>query len=145
MPQRIPSINFFSEGVHFTLKNKTSIRNWLLYTAKSEKKTIESINFIFCSDKFLLKLNKTYLEHNYYSDVLTFDYDENGKVLIGEIYISIDRVKENAKLYSKSFYSELHRVMIHGMLHLAGYEDNTSKTRKLLTSKEDKYLTLLHQ
>ncbi len=179
------SINFFSEEIKFNLRDKIKIRKWILLALKKEKKSIDSINYIFCSDSYLLKLNKTYLGHNYLTDVITFDFRnlkleagswkqeagswklETGskkeeitipelpnnfskvlnfgkdEKLSGDIYISIDRVKENAKEYSKSFYPELHRVIIHGVLHLAGYDDITLKDKKLMSSKEDNYLSLL--
>jgi probable rRNA maturation factor len=141
------SINFFSEQINFNFRNRIKVRNWIILALKKEKRSIDSVNFIFCSDSYLRKLNKTFLGHNYMTDVITFGYSNSelttSKKLSGDIYISIDRVKENAKEYSKSFYSELHRVMIHGVLHLIGYEDNTDKKKKQLTLKEDYYLSLL--
>jgi probable rRNA maturation factor len=137
-------INFFSEEIKFLLKDKIRLREWIYEVVKKEKKDIEFINYIFCSDAYLLKLNKTYLQHNYFTDVITFSYDEGEKQLKGDIYISIERVKENAKDYSRTFYNELHRVMIHGVLHLIGYEDNTDKERELIRKKEDKYLSMFH-
>jgi rRNA maturation RNase YbeY len=137
------AINFYSEQINFTLKNKTLIRNWIHSAISVEKKAAGIINFIFCSDNYLLKLNKSFLNHNYYTDIITFNYSEIPQTINGDIFISIDRVKENAKLYKNSFPDELNRVMIHGILHLIGYDDTSSAIKKIMTSKEDYYLSLL--
>jgi probable rRNA maturation factor len=145
MPTILKNIYFFTEDLKFTLKNKTAIRRWLRATIKNEGFTIEEINYIFCSDKFLLSLNKNYLHHDTFTDIITFNYtsfekSRNDKKLSGDIFISVDRVRENACLFKSSFSSELHRIMIHGVLHLAGHDDKTKKDKKFMTSKEDFYL-----
>ncbi len=120
-------INFFSENIPFTLSKKTLIRSWLLKCAKSEKQTISELNYIFCSDNYLKKINKQFLNHNYFTDVITFPTSTpNDKTISGDIFISIDRVRDNAKTYGVKINDELHRVMVHGLLHLCGYGDKTS-------------------
>src|SRR4051812_18042535 len=114
------TINFQSQTVKFTLKNKTSIRNWLTKAASKEKKTIGELAYIFCNDEELLVLNQQFLNHDTLTDIITFDYSDEEKVS-GEIYISIERVKENTKKFKVDFDLELRRVMIHGLLHLLGY------------------------
>jgi rRNA maturation RNase YbeY len=109
---------------------------------RSEHKDIDFVNVIFCSDSFLLDLNKHYLNHDTYTDILTFDYSDASTNVSGDIFISIDRVKENAKQFKTTFLQELHRVIIHGFLHLAGYKDKTRPEQQLMRSKEDIYLSL---
>lgn len=133
-------IVFYSQSIKFTLKNKIKLRNWINSAIEKENKTSGDISFIFCSDFYLLKLNKSYLKHDYYTDIITFDYSENQDVISGDIFISIQRVRENAKKFNKTFENEMHRVMIHGVLHLLGYNDANEKEKKLMTSKEDYYL-----
>lgn len=128
------TIYFHIEEIDFKLKKKKKIRNWLTELAQTEEKIIEDLNYIFCSDNYLLEINKTHLNHDYYTDVITFDYCEN-KTISGDIFISIDRIKENAQTFDKSFKSELKRVMAHGLLHLMGYKDKNEadaiKMRKM--------------
>lgn len=108
-----------------------------------EKKSLAHISYIFCSDDYLLKINQEYLQHDFYTDIITFDLtEENG--IIGEVYISVDRIKENAKKYSSSFLVESHRVIFHGALHLCNYEDKTKANKLIMTKKEDYYLTLFN-
>jgi rRNA maturation RNase YbeY len=133
-------IQFFSEGIHFTLKNKTGIRKWLNIVIRAEQKIPWYINFIFCSDEYLLELNKTYLQHETLTDILTFPFQEDAYTISGDIYISIDRVRENAAEFQQNFDKELHRVMIHGVLHLLGYSDQGQKRKKIMTEREDYYL-----
>lgn len=126
-----------------TLKNRTALKQFISLILKKEKRKGSSLNFIFCSDKNLLQINKEYLNHNYFTDIITFDLSEPGSGSIdGEIYISIDSVKSNAKRYGCSLKSELHRVIFHGVLHLCGYADKTDEEQKLMTKKEDHYLGL---
>ncbi len=126
----------------FTLKKKDTIRNWILKAILEESKTPGSINFIFCDDDYLLKLNRHYLQHDYYTDVITFSFvDEN--IISGDIYISIDRIKDNSITYSSSFSNELFRVMIHGVLHLLGYDDKNDPECALMKDKEDYFLNKL--
>jgi len=135
------SINFFSEGITFILKNKLFVRSWMANCALAEKKKIATINYIFCSDNYLKKINKQYLNHNFFTDIITFPTENtNKKIISGDIYISIDRVKENAIHFEVTSTDELHRVMIHGLLHLCGYGDASVAEKKRMRKKEDFYL-----
>ena len=133
-------ISFFNEDVTYVLKNKNTIREWIISGVKKENLRIETINYIFCSDKFLRKVNKQFLDHDYFTDIITFPYDNLTAQIGGDIYISIDRVRENAKTYKQSFTDELHRVMAHGVLHLCGYGDKSDSEAKLMRQMEGKWL-----
>lgn len=135
-------INFFSEEIKFVLKKKRLLRSWIEMALKKETQNTHCLNYIFCSDSFLSELNVKYLNHDTLTDIITFDYSDDLN-LSGDIYISIDRVKENSSKYKTSFAEELNRVMIHGVLHLCGYKDKTKTAKKLMTAKEDYYLSLL--
>ena len=140
-------INFFTQDIKFNLRNKTALRAWIIAVAKKEGYKIEALNFIFSNDKFLHELNEQYLHHDSYTDIITFDLSSVGfrqskPALQGEIFISIRRIKENAKLFSATFQNELHRVMIHGVLHLTGYTDKTKADKIIMRKKEDYYLNL---
>ena len=138
------SIQFFSEDVDFTLKNKELIRKWISNTIKAEGfKKSKELNFIFCSDPYLLSINQQYLDHNTYTDIITFDNSEEENIISGDIFISIDRIKENAAEFKVKESHELHRVMIHGVLHLCGYLDEKVNDKELMTKKEDFYLNQL--
>jgi len=119
----------------------TGIDIWLLNLIEKEGFKLSSVNFIFCSDDYLLRVNNTYLEHDYYTDVITFDYNESD-FIIGDVYISVDRVADNAISYNVSFLNELLRVIVHGVLHLCGYKDKTQDESLLMKSKEDFYLSV---
>ncbi len=134
-------ITFNFEDLSPFLKNRGNLRLWLQASAKMEKQRINAVNYIFCSDKHLLSINKQYLNHNYFTDVITFQYDDNEGVS-GDIFISYDRIKENAKEFNQSISNELHRVMAHGLLHLLGYKDKNTEQQKVMKSKEDFYLSL---
>ena len=134
-------IRFFSEEVDLKIKNPTKVRRWILESAKKEKCRISDVNYIFCSDKYLLRLNKEFLGHTTLTDIITFDYSE-GSDISGEIYISTERVAENALKFKSDFTVELHRVMIHGILHLCGYKDKRPSEKTLMRKKEDAYLSL---
>ena len=136
------TILFFNEGLRYTLKDKNKLRSWINASIALENKNIGSINFIFCSDEYLHKLNIQYLNHDTLTDIITFDNSEDDARISADIFISIDRVKENAKQFGQPFVNELHRVMIHGMLHLAGYKDKSSKEKAAMRDKEDYYLSL---
>jgi probable rRNA maturation factor len=131
---------FTYHKVKFKLDQIAKIKNWVEAVAKTEKRTVGGINFVFVNDDELLKLNKQYLKHNSYTDIITFDYTE-GKAISGDIFISIDRVKDNAKKFKAKFEDELHRVMIHGVLHLCGYKDKSPKDAKEMRKKEDNSLS----
>lgn len=164
-------INFFSEDIQFNLPNKKKLISWITKIIKNENFYMQSaerkamakregtpytkhnvpcaLNFIFCSDTYLQKLNQKFLDHDSFTDVLTFDHAGMGDerrvscAIEGDVFISIDRVKENARDYNNSFSNELNRVMIHGILHLIGYSDKTSKEKVLMRKKEDDCLSLL--
>jgi rRNA maturation RNase YbeY len=138
-----PAIHYFTEDINFTLKHKTTIRNWLKETITAEGYKLEELNFIFCSDEYLLGINQQYLDHDTYTDVITFDNSEALKTIVGDIFISIDRIRENAAEFSKDFKNELCRVMVHGTLHLLGYKDKSKADKAGMTAKEDHYLSLL--
>jgi rRNA maturation RNase YbeY len=135
------SINFFSEDIDFSLENESLISDWIQKSIIQEKKQPGEISFIFSSDENVLKINNDYLDHDFYTDIITFDYRENDTIN-GDIFISIDRVKENALSLSLPFQDELHRVIIHGVLHIIGYKDKSSEEESLMRSKEDFYLSL---
>lgn len=135
-------IRFFTEDISFTLKDKNKLRKWIQVVIDNEGKLPGDLNYIFCSDEFLYKLNIEYLNHDTLTDIITFDLSEDEDEISGEIYISIDRVRENAKKFKVPFYNELHRVMIHGILHLAGYHDKTQEEVTMMRGKEDKCLSL---
>ncbi len=133
-------IQFFPEGTSFILKNKNAIRSWLIKAIDEEKKKPWYINFIFCNDDYLLELNKIYLNHNTLTDILTFTFAEQPDIVSGDIYISVERVEENAENFGEQKDRELRRVMIHGVLHLVGYRDKTSIDRKIMREKENYFL-----
>lgn len=134
------SIYFYNQDTSYTLKQKNKVRNWITRTILTEGYALQNLNFIFCSDDYLLKLNEQYLNHDTYTDIITFDNSEIPNLITGDIFISIDRIRENAKSFKTTFTNELHRVIIHGTLHLLGYADKTAKAKNLMTEKEDEYL-----
>ena len=117
--------------------------NWLNAVATSEDKTIGNLSYVFCSDDFLLEINQSYLNHDTYTDIITFDYNEDG-LLNGEIYISTDRVVENALRFRESETNELHRVMVHGLLHLCGYPDKTDEEKDVMRKLENEKIKMFH-
>jgi len=135
-------IDFISHEISFELEAKDSVADWILRFVSAQGKGIESLEYIFCSDEYLLELNKQHLGHDYYTDILTFPYaPPEADMLLGEIYISIDRVKENAASFRESFRNELHRVMIHGVLHLLGQDDH-GEEEAVMRQKEQSALGL---
>ena len=136
------TVSFFSEGISFALPQKTKTKNWIKKVIGGNEKSCGVINYIFCSDSFLFDLNKNYLNHTTLTDIITFDNSE-GDSVSGDIYISIERVKENSGLYSQSFTDELNRVMIHGVLHLLGNKDKLPEEKSAMRKKEDYCLALL--
>ncbi|MBL4652028.1 MAG: rRNA maturation RNase YbeY [Flavobacteriales bacterium] len=134
-------IRFHCEDISYNLPNKIATRNWLLQLIKNEGFKSNDINFIFTSDEYLLEVNKKYLKHDYYTDVITFDYSENG-LIGGDIFLSLDRIKENAKTLKINKLNEINRVLAHGTLHLCGYRDKTKQDKEQMTAKEDYYLSL---
>lgn len=134
-------ISYFTEDVVFKFKNKRLNNKWLTLVAESEVKRIGDISIIFCSDPYILDINIRYLHHDYFTDIITFDYTE-GDRLSGDLFISLDTVRANADEYGSDFETELNRVMVHGVLHLIGYDDHSSADKKLMREKEDYYLSL---
>ena len=137
-------IRYFCEDIKFTYKNKLANNRWLKMVAGSEIRKIGDINIIFCSDNYILDVNMKYLQHDYFTDIITFDYCE-GKVLSGDLFISVDSVRENSIEFGTDFEEELHRVIVHGVLHLLGYDDHTEKDKKLMRQKENYYLQMRSQ
>lgn len=139
------SINFFTEDTRYILKNKRAVKAWVAAAIVQEGYVLQQLNFILCSDEYLLRINKDYLNHNTYTDVITFDNAEELKTIVGDVFISIERIKENAVTFKHPVATELCRVIIHGTLHLLGYKDKTKADKTLMTAKEDHYLSLLFE
>ena len=137
----MPGIHYFSKGTTFKLPQPRKTSSWIQKIARSEKASIAELNYIFCSDTYLLGINQQYLAHDTYTDIITFDLGE-GESIEGEIYISIPRVRENARTHKVLFQNELDRVIIHGLLHLLGYSDKSPRKKELMRKKEDACLSL---
>jgi probable rRNA maturation factor len=135
------AVRFFYEDIDFKIKNPGKTTQWIKESVKKERQNISDINFIFCSDKYLLNLNKRFLKRKTLTDIITFDYSE-GELISGDIYISEERVRENSLIFNDAFEEELNRVIIHGILHLLGYKDKTSLDILKMRKKEDAYLSL---
>ncbi|MDR1171110.1 MAG: rRNA maturation RNase YbeY [Bacteroidales bacterium] len=133
------AIRFFSDGVSFQPEGKRKITQWLKQVAAGEEKKIGNLCYIFVSDEILLDINRKYLQHDYYTDIITFD-DSDGDAISGEMYISIDTVKSNARDYHADFHNELLRVMVHGVLHLCGHKDKTAGEQQEMRAAEAKYM-----
>lgn len=136
------SIQYFSEDVPVPKLKRRLTSQWIKQVIASEGKRVGDVSFIFCSDSYLLDVNKKYLEHDYFTDIITFDYVE-GLVISGDIFISVDRVNENSVEFKTTVTDELNRILIHGILHLLGYKDKQKKDKLLMTEKEDFYLNVL--
>jgi probable rRNA maturation factor len=137
-------INFFTEELDFSLGNQEEIRLWIESLCSGYDADIQMINYVFCSDDYLLDINKEHLNHDYYTDIITFDMrDAKGQPIEADIFVSIDRVKDNAKEEGVGFPVELHRVLIHGLLHLIGYSDKTKREAAQMRAQEEKCLSLL--
>lgn len=132
-------INIFYEDIDELALDFDFLESWLANVCLSEQKSLAEVNLIFCSDEYLLEMNNQYLQHDYYTDIITFDYCE-GDLIIGDLFISVDRVKENAVLNKVELSNELNRVVVHGVLHLCGFKDKSDDEEKLMRSKEDFYL-----
>lgn len=135
------TIYFHTEDTNYIVKNKIAIKHWLNQSIQQENHCCGEINIIICSDNHLHKMNVEYLNHDTFTDIITFDYTE-GVIVSGDLFISIDRVKENASINNNTINNELNRVIIHGVLHLLGYKDKTPDQQTEMTSKEDFYLSL---
>jgi probable rRNA maturation factor len=136
----MPAIQFFEEDISFKLKNKTPVRQWIKDTIQAEGFKLNELTYIFCSDNYLLQINQQYLDHDTYTDIVTFDNSDEEGIITGDIFISIDRIRENAANFKVTEATELHRVIIHGALHLLGYKDKNAADKKKMTQKEDFYL-----
>lgn len=137
-----PKIYFFLEEVSYNLKHKRKIREWIIKSAENEGFTIGVLNYILTNDNILVQLNTEYLRHFTLTDIITFDLTEKEGLLTGDIYISLDRAKENAREFKVSLDNELHRLMIHGVLHLMGYKDKTTDEKAQMRAREEFYLSL---
>jgi len=136
-------IRFFYEELDvFKISNPLITKKWLLLIANGENQKIEGINYVFCNDEYLYKINLEYLNHDTYTDIVTFDNSEEEDRIEGDIFISVDRVKENAITNNTAFKEELKRVMAHGLLHLFGYNDKTADEQKVMRKKEEACLSL---
>ena len=139
-------IGFFSADIRHSLRNKTILRRWMERSVAIEGHTVQFVNIILCSDKYLHELNVQYLNHDTYTDIITFDQSEkkgNRLSVAGELYISHERVKENARVFGVPTAQELHRVMIHGILHLMGYKDKSKSQAATMRDKENECLAML--
>lgn len=136
------NIQFHSLVKGLRISEKEILSKWITSAVKSEKKKAGAISIIFCTDAYLLKINQQYLKHDYYTDIITFQYSDN-QLVNGDLMISVDRVKENAKEFDCSFKDELRRVIIHGVLHLCGYQDKTKSAKTKMTERENHYLRKL--
>lgn len=136
----MPAIHFFEEDIAYKLKQKTAVRSWITETIQAEGYKLKELTYIFCSDNYLLQINQQYLDHDTYTDIVTFDNSDIAQTITGDIFISIDRIRENAAKFGVSEADELHRVIIHGALHLLGYKDKSPADKKKMTLKEDFYL-----
>lgn len=137
----MPAINFISEEIKFKPLNQNKLKNWIKNIIALEGRSISSLVYIFCKDSYLLSINQEYLAHKTLTDIITFNYSD-GLLIEGEIYISIERVKENAVTFKKDFEEELHRVMIHGVLHILGYNDKSPSQKSRMRKKEEACLSL---
>lgn len=135
------NIHFFAEDVAFSLPALHATAAWIRAVIQQEGYTLAQVNFIFCSDRYLHTKNVQYLQHDTLTDVLTFDYSETPKIIEGDVYISVDRVRANARSWKQPFMKELQTVMVHGVLHLLGYKDHTSVNKNLMRKKEIEYVT----
>ena len=135
------NISFHSVGT-FSLKTEAAVTNCIKALVKQELREIGDITIVFCDDNYLHKINLEFLDHDTYTDIITFDYSV-GNEIISEIYVSVDRVSENAKKYKQTFENEIHRVMVHGVLHLCGYKDKLAEDKQIMRDKENHYLSLL--
>jgi probable rRNA maturation factor len=134
-------ISFFSEDVDLPNFNQDAVSEWLNNVCIKESKELEEVSIIFCSDDYLLDMNNEYLQHDYYTDIITFDYCVENQI-VGDLFISIDRVLDNANINHVTFDNELLRVMVHGVLHLIGFKDKSDDDAILMRQKEDEYLNL---
>ena len=136
-------INYQSQDIKFVLKEKRKISRWINDVIKSHQKKLGNVSYIFCSNEYILELNQKYLNHNYFTDIITFDYCSDNKVE-GDIFISVDTVLDNSHRFKTNFNDELLRVIIHGVLHLVGFSDKTAKQQKQMRVLEDEALSIFY-
>jgi probable rRNA maturation factor len=134
------AVKFHTIDVSLALIQKTKLKQFIKYIFSSEGKELDTIDFIFCNDEYLLSMNQQFLQHDYFTDILTFDLSKNNFAIAGEIYISIERIKENAITHNTTFINEIRRVIFHGVLHLCGFPDKTKSEKTRMTEKENYYL-----
>lgn len=137
----MPAVHFFQEDINYPVKQKLKVKQWIKDTIAAEDSKLGILNFIICSDAYLLTINQQYLNHDTYTDIITFDNSDLEGVINGDIFISAERIAENAKRYEVTAATEMHRILIHGTLHLLGYKDKTPAHKKIMTEKEDFYLS----
>ena len=140
MPHQIAPVRFHLLFT-FTLRERRKLQDYIRELFKKEKKRLGSLDYIFCSDDYLLKINQDFLKHDFLTDIITFDLSESQEAVSGELYISVERVKENAKTLNIPFLTELRRVMFHGALHLCGYKDKSKEQNKKMRLKENHFLS----
>jgi probable rRNA maturation factor len=143
MPSKatVSDIRFHSIDRNLPLRERTRLKNFLITLFKNEKTLFKSLTYVFCSDNYLLRINRDFLQHDFYTDIITFNLSNDRREIVGEIYISLDRVIENAYNLNLPLKQELHRVIFHGALHLCGYKDKSKKDLLLMRKLEDKYLS----
>jgi probable rRNA maturation factor len=141
----MPGVNFYNQDIAFKLSNPRKTTLWIKSAIREEGFKLSQVNYIFCSDDHLRSMNIEYLNHKTYTDIITFDNSEHSDKIEGDIFISIDRVRDNSKKLKTDFLEELHRVLIHGILHLAGYSDKSPRKKAQMRRKEDEYLALLRK
>lgn len=140
--KQVKKVSFHYADKQLNIADKTGIKEIVENLFSLEKKKLDHIDYIFCSDDYLLEINKQYLQHDFYTDIVTFDLSENKEETIGEVYVSLDRIKDNAEKLQQPLKNETLRVIFHGALHLCGYKDKSDKDSKLMRSKEEEYINL---
>ena len=141
-PSKGSNVNFFADGVNQRVRNAKKLKRFISSLFKKEKTSLQSINYVFCTDNQLRIINRNYLNHDYFTDIITFNFSPKKEPIVAEVYISIDRVKENAKNFGVTYTKELHRVIFHGALHLCGYKDKTKDEKRIMRAQEGLYLDL---
>jgi probable rRNA maturation factor len=136
------TVHFFNEQIRYKIPHPRRTATWVKRVIKEEGRSLSSINFILCSDNFLAELNSKYLHHKTLTDIITFDNSDKKGIIQGDVFISLPRVRENSRIFGTTLDSELHRVMIHGVLHLIGYTDKSVRAKQVMRRKEDTYLSL---
>ncbi|MFD2203851.1 rRNA maturation RNase YbeY [Shivajiella indica] len=139
------AILFFEEDIKFSLRGKNKYKNWLKSIAATKGLFIRNLNYIFCSDEYLYQINMEYLNHKTYTDIITFDNSEDNKIIEGDIFISIERVKDNAERENVTFEKELQRVISHGLLHLMGYKDKSNADKAMMRQMEERALAMMDE